>query len=99
MSEDEIELSSWPDIRCLLSPWKLTATSIQLQFILRQMGRTLAQDLGHEAAHASLDKLTLMIFHHSMTSEEAFFIAQMARGTEGAVAGKVFSLAPYNSRS
>ncbi|KAJ7690646.1 hypothetical protein B0H17DRAFT_1064288 [Mycena rosella] len=77
--DDAVELSSWPDVTSLLSPWKLAATSIHLQFILRQMG-------GHSPA--SLDKLILMIFHHSMTSEEAYFVAQMARGTEGAVAGK-----------
>ncbi|KAJ7502832.1 hypothetical protein B0H11DRAFT_1986564 [Mycena galericulata] len=88
-SDDEaVELSSWPDVTSLLSPWKLAATSIQLQFILRQMGRALSCEGTHAAAHASLDKLILMIFHHSMTSEEAYFVAQMARGTEGAVAGK-----------
>ncbi|KAJ7039194.1 hypothetical protein C8F04DRAFT_1087468 [Mycena alexandri] len=83
-----VELSSWPDVTCLLSPWKLAATSIQLQFILRQMGRALSCEGTHAAAQASLDKLILMIFHHSMTSEEAYFVAQMARGTEGIVAGK-----------
>jgi mediator of RNA polymerase II transcription subunit 12 len=53
------------------------------------MGRALSCEGTHAAAQASLDKLILMIFHHSMTSEEAYFVAQMARGTEGAVAGKV----------
>ncbi|KAJ7251846.1 hypothetical protein B0H12DRAFT_1202710 [Mycena haematopus] len=51
-------------------------------------GRALSCEGTHAAAQASLDKLILMIFHHSMTSEEAYFVAQMARGTEGAVAGK-----------
>ncbi|KAJ7124966.1 hypothetical protein C8R44DRAFT_127826 [Mycena epipterygia] len=86
--DEAVELSSWPDVTSLLSPWKLAATSIQLQFILRQMGRALSCEGTHAAAQASLDKLILMIFHHSMTSEEAYFVAQMARGTEGAVAGK-----------
>ncbi|KAJ7497070.1 hypothetical protein FB451DRAFT_214151 [Mycena latifolia] len=86
--DDAVELSSWPDVTSLLSPWKLAATSIQLQFILRQMGRALSCEGTHAAAQASLDKLILMIFHHSMTSEEAYFVAQMARGTEGAVAAK-----------
>ncbi|KAJ7668448.1 hypothetical protein DFH06DRAFT_1181718 [Mycena polygramma] len=86
--DDAVELSSWPDVTCLLSPWKLAATSIHLQFILRQMGRALSCEGTHAAAQASLDKLILMIFHHSMTSEEAYFVAQMARGTEGVVAGK-----------
>ncbi|KAJ7755754.1 hypothetical protein DFH07DRAFT_490213 [Mycena maculata] len=86
--DDAVELSTWPDVTSLLSPWKLAATSIQLQFILRQMGRALSCEGTHAAAQASLDKLILMIFHHSMTSEEAYFVAQMARGTEGAVAAK-----------
>ncbi|KAJ7350313.1 hypothetical protein DFH08DRAFT_106631 [Mycena albidolilacea] len=86
--DDAVELSSWPDVTSLLSPWKLAATSIHLQFILRQMGRALSCEGTHAAAQASLDKLILMIFHHSMTSEEAYFVAQMARGTEGVVAGK-----------
>ncbi|KAJ7128929.1 hypothetical protein C8R43DRAFT_1026393 [Mycena crocata] len=86
--DDDVELSSWPDVTSLLSPWKLAATSIQLQFILRQMGRALSCEGTHAAAQANLDKLILMIFHHSMTSEEAYFVAQMARGTEGVVAGK-----------
>nr|GAT57732.1 predicted protein [Mycena chlorophos] len=84
-----IELSTWPDVTSLLSPWKLTATAIELQFLLRHMGRALSSEGAHAAAaHASLDKLILMIFHHSMTSEEAYFVAQMARGTEGVVAAK-----------
>ncbi|KAJ6602183.1 hypothetical protein B0H10DRAFT_2167359 [Mycena sp. CBHHK59/15] len=86
--DDDVELSSWPDVTSLLSPWKLAATSIELQFILRQMGLALSREVTHAAAQANLDKLILMIFHHSMTSEEAYFVAQMARGTEGAVAGK-----------
>ncbi|KAJ7782856.1 hypothetical protein B0H16DRAFT_1494639 [Mycena metata] len=65
-----VELSSWPDVTCLLSPWKLAATSIQLQFILRQMGRALSCEGTHAAAQAT------------------YFVAQMARGTEGIVAGK-----------
>ncbi|KAK7057438.1 Med12 domain-containing protein [Favolaschia claudopus] len=86
--DDAVELSSWPDVTSLLSPWKLAATSIHLQFILRQIGRALSCEGSHAAAQASLDKLILMIFHHSMTSEQAYFVAQMARGTEGVVAGK-----------
>ncbi|KAF7321446.1 Med12 domain-containing protein [Mycena kentingensis (nom. inval.)] len=90
-SEDAaIELSTWPDVTSLLSPWKLTATSIELQFLLRHMGRALSCAGTQAAAQAAanLDKLILMIFHHSMTSEEAYFVAQMARGTEGIVAAK-----------
>jgi mediator of RNA polymerase II transcription subunit 12 len=62
---------------------------MQLQFILRQMGRALSQESTHATANAGLDKLTSMIFHHSMTSEEAYFVAELARGVDSAVAGKV----------
>jgi mediator of RNA polymerase II transcription subunit 12 len=33
--------------------------------------------------------MTSLIFHHSMASEEAYFIAEMARGVDGPVAIKV----------
>ncbi|KAG2121417.1 hypothetical protein BD769DRAFT_1629455 [Suillus cothurnatus] len=46
---------------------------------------TLAATAG---ASASLDKMTSLIFHHSMASEEAYFIAEMARGVDGPVAIK-----------
>lgn len=53
------------------------------------MGRMLAQEATHQAASECLDQLTANIFHHSMTSEEAYFVAEMARGVEGAIAAKV----------
>jgi mediator of RNA polymerase II transcription subunit 12 len=53
------------------------------------MGRLISQESSSETAHNCLDKLTADIFHHSMTSEEAYFVAEMARGVDGAVAGKV----------
>lgn len=53
------------------------------------MGRMLAQESTLQCAKDSLDKLTANIFHHSMSSEEAYFVAEMARGVDGAVAGKV----------
>ncbi|CAK5281407.1 unnamed protein product [Mycena citricolor] len=88
MDADTAELSSWPDVTSMLSPWKLAATSIQLQFLLRQMGRALSCEGTRAITQANLDKLILVIFHHQMSSEEAYFVAQMARGTEGAVAAK-----------
>lgn len=54
------------------------------------MGRALSSEGTHAAAaEVSLDKLIFMIFHQAMTPEEAYFVAQMARGTEGVVAAKV----------
>lgn len=90
----DIDVSNWPAITSLLSPWKIAATTLQFQFLLRQMGRALPQDA---SAGNALDKLTLMIFRHSMSSEEAYYVAQMARGVDGAVAGKVrlHTLCPY----
>lgn len=64
-------------------------TTVLLQFTLRQTGRMLAQESSFAVANEALDKLTGNIFHHSMTSEEAFFVAEMARGADGAVACKV----------
>lgn len=76
-------------ISSVLSPWRLAATAVQLQFGLRQLGRALACESTKEGASASLDKMTSLIFHHSMALEEAYFIAEMARGVDGPVAIKV----------
>jgi len=56
------------------------------------MGRMLMQESTSQSASDCLDQLTASIFHHSMTSEEAYFVAEMARGVDGAVAGKVCDL-------
>ncbi|KAI6129405.1 hypothetical protein EDD16DRAFT_1690096 [Pisolithus croceorrhizus] len=74
-----------------LSPWRLAATAVQLQFGLRQLGRAMAHDATKQAASASLDKMTSMLFHHSMASDEAYFIAQTARDIDGPVAEKFFN--------
>jgi mediator of RNA polymerase II transcription subunit 12, fungi type len=81
-------MCDWHNISSLLSPWRLAVTAIQLQFTLRQMGRLIIQESTSQAASDYLDKLTANLFHHSMTSEEAYFVAEMARGVDGAVAGK-----------
>lgn len=47
------------------------------------------QDATRSSASDSLDKLVFGIFRHSMTSEEAYFVAEMARGVDTPVAGKV----------
>lgn len=74
-----------------LSPWRLAATAVQLQFGLRQLGRAMAHDTTKQAASASLDKMTSMLFHHSMASDEAYFIAETARDIDGPVAEKFFN--------
>ncbi|KAI6169577.1 hypothetical protein EDD17DRAFT_1784529, partial [Pisolithus thermaeus] len=74
-----------------LSPWRLAATAVQLQFGLRQLGRAMAHDATKQAASASLDKMTSRLFHHSMASDEAYFIAQTARDIDGPVAEKFFN--------
>jgi mediator of RNA polymerase II transcription subunit 12 len=56
------------------------------------MGRLLIQESTFQSASDCLDQLTANIFHHSMTSEEAYFVAEMARGIDGPVAGKVSDL-------
>jgi mediator of RNA polymerase II transcription subunit 12, fungi type len=57
--------------------------------MLRQIGKQFSQELTHQAASKKLDELTFKIFNHSMTSEEAYFFAQMTRGVDSAVSGKV----------
>ncbi|KAG6862353.1 hypothetical protein C0995_016051 [Termitomyces sp. Mi166 len=85
---DDIELSEWPAVTSLLSPWKIAATMVQMQLILKEMGQELLRDPTNTSAHANLDRLILMLFNHSMTSEEAFYVGEMARGVDSAVAGK-----------
>ncbi|KIK91304.1 hypothetical protein PAXRUDRAFT_830959 [Paxillus rubicundulus Ve08.2h10] len=75
-------------ISSVLSPWRLAATAVQLQFGLRQLGRAMAHNLTKQAASASLDKMTSMLFHHSMASDEAYFIAGVAKEIDGPVAEK-----------
>lgn len=89
LKKPDIEFSGWPAVTSLLSPWKIASTMIQLQLILKQMDRDLSNESTHQATSEKLDKLILMLFHHSMTSEEAYYVGEMARGVENAVAGKV----------
>ncbi|KAI6044642.1 hypothetical protein EDC04DRAFT_2641397 [Pisolithus marmoratus] len=74
-----------------LSPWRLAATAVQLQFGLRQLGRAMAHDVTKQAASTSLDKMTSMLFHHSMVSDEAYFIAETIRDIDGPIAEKFFN--------
>jgi len=76
-------------ISSVLSPWRLAATAVQLQFGLRQLGRAMANDSTKQAASASLDRMTSVLFHHSIASEEACFIAEMVKEIDSPVAEKV----------
>ncbi|TFK44503.1 hypothetical protein BDQ12DRAFT_21589 [Crucibulum laeve] len=87
-SSDETQLYDWPEVTCLLSPWKIAATAIQMQFTIKQLGRALIQEPTHNVASANLDKLTLMVFHNTNTSEEASYVGEMARGADITVASK-----------
>ena len=60
-----------------------------MQFQIKQVGRALSEETTHEAASNALDKLTVMLFHHTKTSEEAYFVGEMTRGAEPTVAMKV----------
>ncbi|KAJ2931312.1 hypothetical protein H1R20_g5848, partial [Candolleomyces eurysporus] len=85
---DDVQSDDWPEVSSLLSPWKLAATTILLQFQIKQVGRALSEETTHEAASNALDKLTVMLFHHTKTSEEAYFVGEMTRGAEPTVAMK-----------
>ncbi|KAG9310605.1 hypothetical protein JVU11DRAFT_9170 [Chiua virens] len=69
-------------ISSALSPWRLAATAVQLQFGLWQLGRAMANDSTRQAASASPYKMTSIPFHHS----EACFIAEMVKEIDSAVA-------------
>lgn len=85
----DVAEGEWDCESSLLSPLRLEATAVQLQLTLRQMGRQLASESTAHVASDRLDKLTAVLFHHEMTSEEAYFVAEMANGVDVAVAGKV----------
>lgn len=80
---------NWHGESSLLSPLRLEATAVQLQLTLRQMGRQLASESTARVASDHLDQLTAVLFHHEMTSEEAYFVAEMTNGVDVAVACKV----------
>lgn len=63
---------------------------MELQFALRQLGEDLSRDGSvKNAAWASLDQLGDQIFSHSFTTEEADFVAVIAKGAGPGVAGQV----------
>lgn len=84
----DANIYDWPEVTCLLSPWKIAATTIQMQLQLKQLGRAISQESTREAASASLDRLTSMLFYHTKTSEEASYVGEMARGADNIVASR-----------
>jgi hypothetical protein len=82
-------MGDWLDLSSLLSPWKLSATAIQLRFILRQLDRALAKDESSQVITTRVDELTTIIFRHSMSSEEACLMAEMMNGVGMLITAKV----------
>ncbi|KAH9053238.1 hypothetical protein EDB87DRAFT_1711186 [Lactarius vividus] len=78
--------SEWLDTSALLSPWKLAATTIEVQFSLKQMGERLA--LGTPNRNTKVDRLIAKFMHHHMSTEEADLVAEMARGVGPTIACK-----------
>lgn len=73
----------------LLSPWKIAASAISLEFVLKQLGEGLLREARREHSHAQLDKFTARLLHHTMSAEQADFVAEMARNISLGVADKV----------
>lgn len=78
-----------------LSPWKLAASTITIQFVLKQMESGLKRESSMGASHNELDKFIKRLFLYSMSSEEADFVAEMAKGVGFTVAAKVRTLALF----
>ena len=79
----------------MLSPWKIAATTIQMQLQLKQLGRALSQESTREAASTSLDRLTSMLFFHTKTSEEASYVGEMTRGADSIIASRASCCIPF----
>ncbi|KAI0026676.1 hypothetical protein K488DRAFT_65362, partial [Vararia minispora EC-137] len=80
--------ADWLDTSALLSPWKLAATAIEVQFTLKQMGERLALGTPHVRGDTKVDRLIAKLLRHHMSKEEADFVAEMARGVGPTIVGK-----------
>ncbi|KAF8621541.1 hypothetical protein AX15_007713 [Amanita polypyramis BW_CC] len=80
-----------PSAHQFFSPWKLAATSIHLQLILKELGRALSHEATKEHATLSLDKVSQELFDRRITHEEAYYIGEITRGADDAVVGKLIS--------
>lgn len=74
---------------CLLTPWKLAATAIEIRLTLKQLAEGLSRDATRHAANASLDRLGTFVFHQCKSAEEVDFLAEMMSEVSRDVAGKV----------
>ncbi|KAF8875798.1 hypothetical protein CPB84DRAFT_1853156 [Gymnopilus junonius] len=84
----ESDVYGWPEATCLLTPWKIAATTIQMQLQVKQLSRALSHESTSECATKDLNKLVAMLFHHTKTAEEAYYVGEMARGADSNVAAK-----------
>jgi mediator of RNA polymerase II transcription subunit 12, fungi type len=62
---------------------------VQLQLVLKQMGRDFSGSSVSGLGGANFDKLCLSLFKHAGTREEAFYVGQMMKGVDPSVIGKV----------
>lgn len=76
-------------VTSLLSPWKLSATAAITSFVLQQIGQRLENPSTQEQAKVELAKLASRLMQNSVTSQEAEFVSEMAKGVSGDVAGAV----------
>lgn len=84
-----VDLNSLRDISALLKPCRLAAASVQLRLVLGQIGRNLTRESTRQTANSSIDKLSFTLFDQPMSSEEACFIAELAKDVDNQVASKV----------
>ncbi|KAF8629229.1 hypothetical protein AX17_005811 [Amanita inopinata Kibby_2008] len=86
------EPAQWLPPACqTFGPWKLAATSIHLQLTLKQLGRALTHNATKEYATSSLERVSQELFNRHITSEEAYYIGEMTREIDAAVAGKLIN--------
>ncbi|KIY71093.1 hypothetical protein CYLTODRAFT_419101 [Cylindrobasidium torrendii FP15055 ss-10] len=84
-----IEISSWPEKSSMLSPWMISATTIQFQLSLKQMERSPTHADATKVER--LDTMIKMMFDHSLSPDERGFMAQMTHGAGSTVAGKLIN--------
>ncbi|TFL04760.1 hypothetical protein BDV98DRAFT_330597 [Pterulicium gracile] len=80
--------SYWKDVSSVLSPWKLAATAIKLRFVLGQMESAVATNTPKRAADSNLNDILSLVFNHELTSEQAYFFAELVTGVDLAVGTK-----------
>lgn len=90
--DEDMEADQWlPSTNQFSNPWKLAATSIHLQLVLKELGRALCHPETKDHAIPNLDKVSRELFHRRITSEESHYIAEVARGADNAVTEKLIT--------